>query len=244
MRDGNQLIDVSSAAWGAYSTIPIGSTWQHYPYTGTVYQFDPILFHNPDQEFDIDDAEAKLFALIKSPHAVDGCSLVRHRVDKAITCNRKRSWNFICSMERWRGTSITVISDLILSERSKFCIRMPKGQSWKEKLSKNRHPMFCPLSGPHAWLYLQTYRGKLEFSSLCLTIYKPLSINTHQKMLLKYHTDCILSCSNASPIEIPKRCPNTLTKPPKEMGICLCLVILYFNLPKHIAIPAQPPPPV
>ncbi len=33
-------------------------------------------------------------------------------------------------------------------------------------------------------------------------------------------------------------------KPPKEMGICLCLVILYFNLPKRIAIPAQPPPPV
>ncbi len=32
-----------------------------------------------------------------------------------------------------------------------------------KKLSKNHHPMFCPLSGPHAWLYLQTYRGKLEF---------------------------------------------------------------------------------
>ena len=31
------------------------------------------------------------------------------------------------------------------------------------KLSRNHHPMFCPLSGPHAWLYLQTYRGKLEF---------------------------------------------------------------------------------
>ncbi len=33
----------------------------------------------------------------------------------------------------------------------------------KKKLSKNRHPMFCPLSGPHAWLYLQTFRDKLEF---------------------------------------------------------------------------------
>jgi hypothetical protein len=27
-----------------------------------MYQFDPILFHKPDQEFDIDDAEAKMFA--------------------------------------------------------------------------------------------------------------------------------------------------------------------------------------
>jgi hypothetical protein len=78
VRDGYQLIDVSSAAWGADSTILIGSTRQHFPYTGTVYQFDPILFHNPDQEFDIDDAEAKLFALMKSPHAIDGCKLVQH----------------------------------------------------------------------------------------------------------------------------------------------------------------------
>ncbi len=76
MRDGNQLIDVSSAACGLSSTIPIGSTQHHFPYAGTMYQFDPIPFHNPDQEFDIDDAEAKLFALMKSSHEVDGCKLV------------------------------------------------------------------------------------------------------------------------------------------------------------------------
>jgi hypothetical protein len=97
VRNGNHLIDVSLAACGPSSTIPIGSTLQHFPYTGTMYQFDPILFHNPDQEFDNDDAKAKLFALMKSPIAVDGCKLVQHRVDKAITCNRKRSWTFICS---------------------------------------------------------------------------------------------------------------------------------------------------
>jgi hypothetical protein len=76
VKDGSQLIDVSSAACGKSSTIPIGSTQQHFPYSGTMYQFDPILFHNPDQEFDVDDAKAKLFALMKSPHAVDGCELV------------------------------------------------------------------------------------------------------------------------------------------------------------------------
>jgi hypothetical protein len=76
VRDGDQLIDVSSAAWGADSTIPIGLTRQYFPYTGTVYQLDLILFHNPDQEFDIDDAEAKPFALMKSSHAIDGCKLV------------------------------------------------------------------------------------------------------------------------------------------------------------------------
>jgi hypothetical protein len=76
LRDGNQLIDVWSAARGLSSTIPIGSTQQHFPYAGTMYQFHPILFHNPDQEFDIDDAEVKQFALMKSPHAIDGCVCV------------------------------------------------------------------------------------------------------------------------------------------------------------------------
>ncbi len=76
MRDGNQLTDMSSAACGSSSTIPIGFTQQNFPYAGTVYLFDPMLFYNPDHKFDIDDAEVKLFALIKSPHAVDRCKLV------------------------------------------------------------------------------------------------------------------------------------------------------------------------
>jgi hypothetical protein len=76
VRDGNECIDVSSAVRGELSTIPISSTRQQFPYTGTMYQFDPSLFHNPDQEFDIDDAKAKLFALMKSPHTIDGCKLV------------------------------------------------------------------------------------------------------------------------------------------------------------------------
>jgi hypothetical protein len=76
VRDNNQLIDVSSAACGSSSTIPIFSTQQNFPYERTVYQFDLMLFYNPNQEFDIDDAEAKLFSLMKSPHAIDGCKLV------------------------------------------------------------------------------------------------------------------------------------------------------------------------
>ncbi len=81
MRDGNQLINVSSAACGSSSTIPIGSTQQIFSHAGTMYQFDPMLFYNPDQKLDIDDAEAKLFALMKSPHAVDRCKLVQHQVN-------------------------------------------------------------------------------------------------------------------------------------------------------------------
>jgi hypothetical protein len=35
-----------------------------------------MIIHNTDNEFDLDDAEVKLFSLMKSPHAVDGCKLV------------------------------------------------------------------------------------------------------------------------------------------------------------------------
>ncbi len=45
---------------------------------------------------------------------------------------------------------------------------------------------------------------------------------------LKYHTDCILLCSNASPIESPKRCPNTLTNPPQRDG--------YLSLFSHFVL--------
>jgi hypothetical protein len=100
-----------------------------------MYQFDPMLFSNPDHEFDIDDAEAKLFVLMKSAHAVDGCKLVRHRVDKAITCNRKRSLTFICS----HGKVMMNINETHFGPdsvgRSTLLIRMPNGQSQKD-LSK------------------------------------------------------------------------------------------------------------
>jgi hypothetical protein len=76
MRDGNQLIDVSSAACGSSSTIPIGATQQNFPYASTVHQFDPMLFYNLNHKFDINYAEVKLFAMMKSPHAVDRCKLV------------------------------------------------------------------------------------------------------------------------------------------------------------------------
>ncbi len=98
-----------------------------------------------------------------------------------------------------------------------------------KKLSKNRHPMFRPLSGPHAWLYLQTYRGKLEFLiPYALQYINRCPLTLTKKMLLKYHTNCILSCSNASPIESPKRCPNTLTKIPQRDG--------YLSLFSHFVL--------
>jgi hypothetical protein len=93
------MIDVSSAACGESSTTPVGATEQTFPYPGTVSQLDPLIFQ-PDKdnrEFDLDDAEVKLHSLMKSPYTVNGCKLIRHRVDKVTTCRWKRCWYFICS---------------------------------------------------------------------------------------------------------------------------------------------------
>jgi hypothetical protein len=97
--DGDQMIDVSSAACGESSTIPVGATQQTFPYPGTVYQLDPLIFQpdNDNKEFDLGDAEVKLHSLMKSPYTVNGCKLIRHRVDRVATCRRKRCWYFICA---------------------------------------------------------------------------------------------------------------------------------------------------
>ena len=97
--DGDQIIDVSSAACGESSTIPVGATQQTFPYPGTMYQLDPLLFQpdNDKNKFDINVAEIKLYSLMKSPYTVDGCKLIRHHVDKNATFRRKRCWYYICS---------------------------------------------------------------------------------------------------------------------------------------------------
>ncbi len=76
--DGDKMIDVSSAAHRESSTVPVGATQQTFPYPGTMYQLDPLIFQ-PDKdnkEFDLDDAEVKLYSLMKSPYTVDGCKLI------------------------------------------------------------------------------------------------------------------------------------------------------------------------
>jgi hypothetical protein len=45
VRNGDEMIDISSAAQGKSSTIPCGATQQTFPYPGTAYRFDPVIFH-------------------------------------------------------------------------------------------------------------------------------------------------------------------------------------------------------
>ncbi len=45
VRDGDEIIDISSAAQGNSSTVPCGATQQTFPYPGTAYRFDLVIFH-------------------------------------------------------------------------------------------------------------------------------------------------------------------------------------------------------
>jgi hypothetical protein len=45
MTEGDVMIDISLAAKGMSSTVPVGAQQQMLPYPGTFYWFDPCIFH-------------------------------------------------------------------------------------------------------------------------------------------------------------------------------------------------------
>ncbi len=88
------MIDISSATQGSLSTVPFSAQQQTFPYPGAVYQFDPFTIHGKNTEFDVNEAEKQLYAMIKSPSTFDGCTLVIKQCDKKATCHRKWAWTF------------------------------------------------------------------------------------------------------------------------------------------------------
>jgi hypothetical protein len=68
------MIDISSTAQGPLSTLLYNATQQIFPYPVTAYRFDPLIFHGT--EFDVNEVEKQLFALMKFPETINGCTLV------------------------------------------------------------------------------------------------------------------------------------------------------------------------
>jgi hypothetical protein len=103
VREGDVMIDNSLATEGMSSTVPEGTQQQLFPDPGTFYWFDPCIFHGQDTELDFNEAvnlyqvENWLYAIMKLPSTVDGCTLVMKQRDLKVTCHRRRSWTFICS---------------------------------------------------------------------------------------------------------------------------------------------------
>ena len=56
-----------------------------------------MIFHGNTTEYDVNEAEKKLLALMKLPKTIDGCNIVLKQCDKTETCYWKRNWDFICS---------------------------------------------------------------------------------------------------------------------------------------------------
>jgi hypothetical protein len=61
VRDGDKMIDISSAAQGQLSTVPCGATQQTFPYPETAYRFGPLIFLGDTTEFDGNETEKELF---------------------------------------------------------------------------------------------------------------------------------------------------------------------------------------
>ncbi len=75
------MIDISLAAKGMSSSVPVGAQQPILPYPGTFYWFDPCLFYGQNTALDLDQAENLdlvanwLYALMKLPSTVDGCMI-------------------------------------------------------------------------------------------------------------------------------------------------------------------------
>ena len=64
MKDGDKYTDVSSAARGASSVIPVGATHKNILYPGTKYQFHSRLFchsNNSESDLNVNDVEEIFF---------------------------------------------------------------------------------------------------------------------------------------------------------------------------------------
>jgi hypothetical protein len=103
VREGDVMIDISLAIKGMSSTVPEGAQQKTLPYPGTFYRFNRCIFHGQDTELDINEAENLnqmenwLYAIMKLPSTVDGCTLVIKQSNLKDTCHSRRSWTFICS---------------------------------------------------------------------------------------------------------------------------------------------------
>jgi hypothetical protein len=97
MKEGDVMIDISLAAKGMSSSVPVGAQQQMLPSLGTFYWFDPCLFYGQKTELDLDQAENLdlvenwLYVLIKLPSTVDGCTMVMKQRPVKVTCHRRQS---------------------------------------------------------------------------------------------------------------------------------------------------------
>jgi hypothetical protein len=96
VRHGDEMIDISSAAQRKSSTVPCGATQQTFPYPGTAYRFDLMIFHGENTEFDINEAEKQLLSLMKLPTTIDRCHMILNQRNKTATCHSKLTFDFIC----------------------------------------------------------------------------------------------------------------------------------------------------
>jgi hypothetical protein len=61
VRDGDEMIEISSVAQGKSSTVPCDGTQKTFPYPGTAYRFDLVIFHGENTELIINEAEKPSF---------------------------------------------------------------------------------------------------------------------------------------------------------------------------------------
>jgi hypothetical protein len=100
VRDGDEMIDISSAAQGKSSPVPCDATQKTFPYPGTAYRFDPVIFHGENTEFDINEAETQLLSLMKLPTTINGCHMILNQWKKKLATGNLLLISFALMVEK------------------------------------------------------------------------------------------------------------------------------------------------
>ncbi len=106
--ESGKLLDISSAAKGNSSLVPLGATNQptKYPsgaYNGSFYRFDPALYHGPDSWED-------LKRMLCKTGCVSGCRISTRHTRQG-TSSKKKSYTLACQQfrtyESWAAITFT-----------------------------------------------------------------------------------------------------------------------------------------
>ena len=157
---GDQYVDISSAAQGPSSILPVGilppqERTANLAYHAS-YQFDADRFKGIQ-------SKGELFDMITSPTCVDGCKLTLKNVDYRTSIFRKCTWSFACSHARVYSQSQQSFDQALVSKTnvSKQSLKRTKSIGTSVKgMSRLSRLIFCNMK---PYIYINSY---ISMSSL------------------------------------------------------------------------------
>ena len=209
----DQYVDISSAAQGPSSILPIGI----YP----PQEITANLAYHASYQFDSDrfkgiQSKGELFEMMTSPTCVDGCKLILKNVDYRTSIYHKCTWSFACSHARVYSQSQQSFDQGLVSKTnvSNQSLKRTKSKGTRVK-GMSRLSRLIPFCNMKPYIYINSYISIFSFIVLGTdtmsskpTHHKIKNDNQIQRPVVKLDIARKTSTSHASSNDT--RCPMVL----------------------------------